>query len=229
MDHDRQQDYGKYIQAIDSLLERHRGKWQLKAIAWMDYDDVKQIIRVHIYKKWHKRNPSLPVEPWANTIIQNQIKNLLRNNYKNYARPCLNCPHNAGGEECLLTQSGMQDQSCALFNKWAQKKRAGFNLKLPVSLESHAHELEPNEKSYTDIEGLTERINSRMKERLSDRYYQAYLMMCVQAKTDEEVAEFMGYKSSEKNRKAGYKQIKNLKEMFKRHVMDILHTEDIIY
>jgi len=202
----------------------------LKAIAWMDYDDVKQIIRVHIYNKWHQWKPEKgPIEPWVNTIISNQIKNLLRNNYTNYARPCLQCPHYAGGDDCLLTKSGVQDRSCAMFDKWALKKRAGFNMKLPVSLESHAHELEPNERSYTDIEGLTKKINIRMKERLSERYYRAYIMMCVESKTEADVAVFMGYKSTEKNRKAGYKQIKNLREMFKTHVIDILRTEDIIY
>jgi len=229
MNKEKSGEYEKHIATIDALLEKQRRKWMLKALAWMDYDDVKQIILIHIFKKWHLYDQSKAVEPWANRIIANQIRNLLRNNYKNYARPCLNCPHSAGGDECLLTKSGMQDESCAIFQKWSQKKKTGYNLKLPVSLENHVHELEPNEKAYTDIEDLTVRINARMKERVSERYYNAYLMMCVSSASDEEVAEYMGYKSSEKNRKAGYKQIKNLKEMFRQHVVDILQSEDIIY
>jgi hypothetical protein len=101
-------------------------------------------------------------------------------------------------------------------------------MKLPVSLEGHVHELEPNDKEYTDLERLMGKVNERMRERLSERYYSAYLMMCVKSCSDEEVAQFMGYKSSEKNRKAGYKQIKNLKETFRQHVIDILKSEDII-
>lgn len=221
--------YEHHLTSINSLLEKKRKKWMLKAIAWMDYDDVKQIILIHIHRKWHLYDPKKPIGPWANTLIDNQIRNLLRNNYKNFARPCLQCPHNAGGDECLFTKSNIQDESCPLFQKWAQKKRAGYNIKLPVSLENHNHELEPNGKGYSDIEGQTRKINKLLKQRLSERYYTAYIMMCIENKTDEEVAEYMGYKSSEKNRKAGYKQIKNLKEMFKQHVLDILESEDIIY
>lgn len=229
MDGSRDKIYTENLEKIDSLLEKQRRKWLLKAVAWMDYDDVKQIIRIHIYRKMHLWDPQKPIEPWANRIISNQIKNLLRNNYKNFARPCLNCPHSAGGEECLLTKSGIQDESCQLFKKWAEKKRDGFNMKLPVSLENHSHELEPNERSYTDIEKIAGKIQVKMKEKLAPRYYRAYVMMCVESKSEEEVAEFMGYKSSEKNRKAGYKQIKNLRETFRQHVIDILQSEDIIY
>jgi len=225
----REKEFAENIKTIDTLLERQRRKWMLKAVSWMDYDDVKQMIRLHIYNKWHLWHQDKAIEPWLNTVISNQIKNLLRNNYKNFARPCLGCPHNAGGDECMVTKSGIQEASCSLFKKWTEKKRDGFNVKLPVPLENHAHELIPNEKSYTDLEQLSNRVNTRMRERLSDRYYRAYIMLFIESKSEEEVAEFMGYKSSEKNRKAGYKQIKNLKDMFKQKVIDILRSEDIIY
>jgi hypothetical protein len=45
---------------------------------------------------------------------------------------------------------------------------------------------------------------------------------------EEEVAKKMGYKTSEKGRKAGYKQIKNLKKIFKQKAQEILKTQDII-
>jgi hypothetical protein len=38
----------------------------------------------------------------------------------------------------------------------------------------------------------------------------------------------MGYKSNEKNRKAGYKQIKNLKKMLKEKAENIINEYDII-
>ena len=38
----------------------------------------------------------------------------------------------------------------------------------------------------------------------------------------------MGYKSNEKGRKAGYKQIKNLKKMFLAKAAEILDRTDII-
>ena len=40
---------------INRIIEKHRYIWQLKAIAWMDFDDVSQIIKLHIYKKGIKK------------------------------------------------------------------------------------------------------------------------------------------------------------------------------
>lgn len=53
-------------------------------------------------------------------------------------------------------------------------------------------------------------------------------MLFFENKTEEEVAEFMGYKTNEKNRKAGYKQIKNLKKMLKQKAEDIIRDNDIL-
>ena len=53
-------------------------------------------------------------------------------------------------------------------------------------------------------------------------------MLYFEKKSDEEVAIFLGYRSSEKNRKVGYKQIKNLKKLFKDKAVEILKNKDII-
>ena len=45
---------------------------------------------------------------------------------------------------------------------------------------------------------------------------------------EEKVAAEMGYKTNEKGKKAGYKQIKNLKKLFKQIALKILQNEDII-
>ena len=46
---------------------------------------------------------------------------------------------------------------------------------------------------------------------------------------EEEVALYLGYKTSEKGRKAGYKQIKNLKAKFKKIAIKIIDKKDIFY
>lgn len=229
MEDDYSKEFIENISKIDSLLERQRKKWTLHAINWMDYDDVQQIIRIHIYKKMHLWNKEKAFEPWANRIIANQIKNLLRNNYKNFARPCLGCPHNAGGDSCNLTKSGDQDSSCALYKKWAEKKQKGFNIKLPLPLENHGHEIEAYTRIGINIEDAVPKIQEKMKESFNSRYYNAFRMLFIETKSEEEVAHYMGYKTNEKNRKAGYKQIKNLKDMFRKKIIDILNNEDIIY
>ncbi len=54
-------------------------------------------------------------------------------------------------------------------------------------------------------------------------------MLFIKNKTDEEVAKTLGYKTTEKGRKAGYKQLKNLKKQFKSKAENILKNKDIFY
>ena len=75
---------------IDAELKKRRGKWFLNSVSWIDFDDVCQIIRAHIHKKWEQWDQTRALEPWLNRIISNQLKNILRNNYSNFSRPCLN-------------------------------------------------------------------------------------------------------------------------------------------
>ena len=79
---------------IDTELAKRRPRWFLHSITWFDFEDVCQIIRAHIHAKWDQWDQSRPLEPWVNRIISNQMKNILRNHYSNFVRPCLNCPFN---------------------------------------------------------------------------------------------------------------------------------------
>jgi hypothetical protein len=67
-----------------------------------------------------------------------------------------------------------------------------------------------------------------MKEGLSDRQYLVYDLLYIQNKDEEDVAKILGFKTTEKGRKAGYKQIKNLKKLFAKKAAYILEHEDII-
>lgn len=82
---------------IYEQLEKRRSQWFLKAINWISWEDVKQIILTHIYNKWNLWDQKRAIEPWLNRIISNQIKNILRNHYSNFVRPCVSCPFNTSG------------------------------------------------------------------------------------------------------------------------------------
>ena len=84
--------YEEKYEVIELELRKRQGKWFLTSLAWIDFDDVKQIIRTHIYKKWDQWDQERPLKPWLNRIISNQLKNILRNYYSNFAKPCLSCP-----------------------------------------------------------------------------------------------------------------------------------------
>ena len=61
--------YEDRSEAIDNEIRKRRGKWRLTSLAWIDFDDVSQIIRIHIYKKWEQWDQERPLLPWINKII----------------------------------------------------------------------------------------------------------------------------------------------------------------
>lgn len=222
---------------INCEIKKRRGKWFLDSLAWFDFEDVEQIIKAHIHKKWHQWDQSRSLKPWINKIITNQMKNILRNNYSNFVRPCLSCPFNQscatknGGESslCGFTKSGSQDSSCPLYAKWERTKKPAYGIKMALALENHSHEanaIQDNDFNMTDAQN---KLNEFMKEELSEKQFQVYDLLFIQHMDEEVVAKKMGYKTSEKGRKAGYKQIKNLKKIFKQKAQEILQTKDVIY
>ena len=220
---------------IDEELKKRRGKWFLNSLAWIDFDDVCQIIRAHIFTKWDQWDQSRPLKPWLNRLISNQLKNILRNYYSNFVRPCLSCPFNQSshvddGREalCGFTKTGLQDSTCPLYAKWEKTKKAAYDIKMPFSLDSRPQEL-PIPAGHTpfEIEYAEGRLHTEMKKVLSERQFGIYELLFIKNISDADIAKKMGYKTTEKGRKAGYKQIKNLKKQFKAKAIAILKNKDI--
>ena len=62
------------IEIINEEIRKRKSKWNLQSLAWMDFDDVSQIIKIHINNKWHLYDSKQPLKPWLNRIISNQLK-----------------------------------------------------------------------------------------------------------------------------------------------------------
>jgi DNA-directed RNA polymerase specialized sigma24 family protein len=216
------------IEEIERALEKKRNKWDLDAVPSVDYDDIKQVIMTHIYKKWHLWDQTKPIEPWLSRVVSNQFKNLLRNHYGNYVRPCLKCPHNLGGDSCGLNPSGKQENTCAEFGEWEKRKKSAYDIKLAVTIENHTNEIQQREDEFIDLERATKKISIELKPHLTEKQFIAFKMLFVENHSEEKVANFLGYKTNEKRRSAGYKQIKNLKKIFQERVKQILRNKDII-
>tara|TARA_Y100000004_G_scaffold162515_1_gene191327 strand:+ start:1372 stop:2055 length:684 start_codon:yes stop_codon:yes gene_type:complete len=206
----RKPKFEDYIEQINEEIKKRRSKWNLTALSWMDFDDVSQIIRIHIFKKWHLYDTKKPLNPWINRIISNQIKNLIRNNYGNYCRPCLKCAAAESGDLCYIY--GKQSEACPLFANWARTKKIAYNAKLPVSIEDHNSEINLAEYTGVDVDSLLLKLNVKMKEVLKPAEWKIYKALYIENLSEEEVATMMGYKTNEKNRVPGYKQIKNVKK-----------------
>ncbi len=220
---------------IDRELAKRRPKWFLNSITWFDFEDVCQIIRAHIYQKWDQWDQSRPLEPWANRIISNQIKNILRNHYSNFVRPCLNCPFNQTenanpskiGSLCGFTPSGMQDSSCPLYAKWEKTKKSAYDIKMAVTIESEQGTVLQIAQDVFNIDHATHKLHIEMRKVLPVKQYEIYDMLFIQHMEEEDVAKALGYKSNEKGRKAGYKQIKNLRKKFKDQAIILIKKLDI--
>jgi len=217
---------------IDNEIRKRFYKWHLNALAWLDFEDVSQMIRLHIFKKWEQWDQSRPIEPWVNKIISNQMKNILRNNYSNFARPCLNCKYNQAFTEsdhslCGFTSSGLQDSECKDFAKWEKSKKNAYDIKVPVPLENASYKKNSKFSDHTCIISAAKSLHDLMKRNLNDKHFIIYKMLFIDHIDEESIAQVLGYKTNEKGRKAGYKQIKNLKNLYKKIAKKLLERNDV--
>ena len=132
------------------------------------------------------------------------MKNILRNHYSNYARPCLNCPFNSDAEYnlCSFTASGEQDCTCPLYKKWTKSKKNAYNIKITLSLENHINQIDASSDNFlgTDIDIASKKLIKELKKQLNARQFQAFELLFIKNMTDEEAAQEMGFKSTETGR-----------------------------
>ena len=213
------------IDVIDQEISKRRNKWTLTSIAWMDFDDISQILKIHIYKKWHLYDSSKPLAPWLNRIISNQLKNLIRNNYSNYCKPCLKCAAAEPDSACSIY--GSQDDRCPLYKSWMQKKKSAYDVKMALPLEKHKEQVNEVEVSPADIELGILKLNNKLKEVLKPNEWIVYEGFYVLNKSEKEIAEQLNFKTTEKNRTPGYKQIKNIQKAILIKAKKILSKNDL--
>jgi len=213
------------IDVIDSEIIKRKNKWNLTAINWMDFHDVAQILRIHIHKKWHLYDHKKPLAPWVNHIISNQIKNLIRNNYSNFTRPCLKCAAAEGEDGCAIYTN--QCNACPLYANWEKSKKNAHDTKLTLSIENHSQEINDMPMDHFNLEKTANNIHIKMQKVLKPIEWKVYQYLYIEGKDEEQTAKLMGYRTSEKNRIAGYKQIKNIKKIIIFKVKKHLYNGDI--
>jgi DNA-directed RNA polymerase specialized sigma24 family protein len=223
------------LEIINREIAKRKHKWQLKALSYMDFDDVAQILRIHIHKKWDMWHQDKPLKNWVNTVITRQISNLIRNHYGNVAPPCYGppaCKCDEGGDRCSITPSGQKCDECPLYKKWTKKKRDAYYLKLASSTDDPLyieHQFQAaSHDDQLDYEGAEVRLHEKMRQVLTPYQWSIYDLLYIKGRSDAEVAELKGYKTTEKNRSAGYKQLHNIKKVIMARVKSVLAKEDIV-
>jgi hypothetical protein len=143
-------------------------------------------------------------------IITNQIRNLIRNNYTNYARPCLRCDAAIDNDGCKIYKE--QCEACPLYAYWKKHKQPATFIKLPVSIENHSNEV----KEMSDNHGYSvsdeHKLHEAMKKILKPIEWKAYKGLYIDHKEESEVAKSLGFISNERGRAPGYRQLKNIQK-----------------
>jgi hypothetical protein len=213
------------INLINTEILKRKNKWTLSTLNWIDFEDVSQIIRFHIYKKWNLYDEKKPMLPWINRIISNQIKNLIRNNYGNYARPCLKCAAASGESECRIY--GKQDQGCPMFNNWTKTKKNAYDLKMAVSIEDHSYEINNQVCINSDIQKATQNLHEKMKQILKPVEWKVYELLYINHKTEEQVCKILKFKYDKEAKSAYNKQLKNIQKSIIRKAKQSLANGEI--
>jgi hypothetical protein len=155
--------------------------------------------------------------------------NLVRNNYSNFARPCLKCPFFQGADGCGFTKSGLQDEECELFAKWKKKKEHAYNLKLALPIEEGGHLGESFIEDEINFEKSEQKVHQAVMSQLSGKHLEIYKSLFVDHIEEEEIARIYGFKKDSSKRKTvRYKQLCNLKKRFYEMAKAALQEHDIL-
>lgn len=122
---------------FNQVLALYKYRWTL---ACYDWEDLSQDIRIHFFEKFNQYDQTKSLKPWSARLIQNYIKNELRNRYYIYQAPCLRCPMFTGENGCKLY--GEVSIKCKLYKKFFDQKANASNVNFPVSYEQSNYDAE---------------------------------------------------------------------------------------
>jgi hypothetical protein len=163
--------------------------------------------------------------PWVNRIISNQIKNLIRNNYGNYARPCLKCAAAIGESGCRIYAS--QNDSCPMYKSWRKTKKNAYDLKMAVSIEDHSFEINNQPCNSSDMQRASDNLHAKMKEILKPIEWKVYELLYISNKSEEQVCKLLNFKY-DKNAKTAYnKQLRNIQKSIIKKAKQCLANGEI--
>jgi hypothetical protein len=215
------------LPCIIEQVEKRRKKWNVH-VSWIDFDDIRQLLLIHIFKKWSQFDPERgELSHWVSSICSAQIKNHWRNLLGNTVPPCECCPANEGGDKCKIFQ--LKDPSkCAILKKWEDTKREKYNLKLAANIEDFSNILyyrsDGHNKNY---EEAFQKITILIKNKLTKKQYMIYEMLYIKNIDEEEVGRKLGYKTEE-GRKTGYSSLLAHKKKIMEVIKRIIRDNDII-
>lgn len=212
---------------IEKELKKRRRKWTLDIHRWMDWEDVAQILRSHIAKKWHMWDQTRKLAPWIQRIMSHQIYNLLRNLYTNYARPCVQCKFAVGEDGCSKTSDNEQSSECQLYAKWFATKHSGYYVKMPLELEHHAQEVNNKIDDTINFQETMRRVMVELEKHMTAKRFEAFKMLFIDNVPEEEIVVALRIRGNPKNKYSQKKLLSAYRESLSKEAKKIIAESDI--
>jgi RNA polymerase sigma factor (sigma-70 family) len=214
------------VPTIESQIEKRKGDWKLASMPW---EDVRQQLLTRVFFKYHKFDPEKgKFSHWLSKLITNEKTNILRNNHTKFSRPCVTgCPHNGGGDACLMTPSKLQCAECPLYRNWERRKLDHFRVQQTLPLENHMQEVNSIQSDFLDIAGSKSIIDEKMKDKLDANEYMIYRMIYIEGKSEQEVGKELGYKKTGTKTYEGYQMLLKLKKLIVLKAKEIIEEQDL--
>lgn len=218
---------------IDDILEKNRSRWKLEAVRHYNFDDFKQDVKLHVWTKFDKWDQTKPFSPWCSKLITNQLINKKRNLFSNHSKPCSNCYFNKGMEACGWTKSGFQCGECKDFRHWEKSKKSAYEMKIAGPIEADDGEILIKDRGDVDYGRFIRSLGERLQKEVDDDMSQISLVTFkifkyswIDNLSDDEISAKMGYKSNEKNRSPGYRNLSLHRKYIKNIAIEMLSKED---
>ena len=230
MDKKTKKHYEDSLSIIEECLTQNRSKWNQNSVKWKQWEDVKQDIKIHLFKKWHKYDHDKPLKPWVNGIIRNQIFNIKRNIWGKHAKPCYNCPASLPNNMCKIF--GVQSQECMKYNEWSVKKECAYNLNNASDLESAESYIDyssslVNENYDYEFFSMKSELEEELMNILSPREKIFYQLFFIQEDGYEFVAEVLEIKIV--SRKETPQALKIMEKKIKEEASRIMNERSFVF
>ena len=99
---------------------------------------------------------------------------------------------------------GKQDDGCPLVAKWQKTKKIAHDVKIAVPLENHLFEVKSQSYNEDNFFSNARKLHKKMQTTLKPLEWKVYKALYIDNLSEEEAANVVGYKTSEKHSKDYY-------------------------
>lgn len=211
--------YEQYKVVIDKEIGKRVFRWKLTSLAYIDLSDIAQLLNLHVVTKIHLYDEEKsPFSHWVNRLLSNRLKNLFRDHYQSFSKPCDKCQFNGGGSTC--TVFGKQSDTCSDYAAWFKSKRFKMEIAMAHSISAPRltdehdqihQEINDKTSDFTDFETKIPEFNTLLKAKLRPLEWRAYTYLFIDHMTDIQAAKLLNYSVDGGKNSKGYKTILKIK------------------